>query len=377
MMEEGQKMKRIRFFAAALVCLFMVNIMPVTASDEVNLPKVVDNAELLTEEEEAELTGLINTIVTEYETDVVLVTENQRQETDIQAEADMLFDSNGYGIGEEKDGVLFLVDMGAGEWSISTHGNTINLLTDYDINSLGETAARGYFSNGKFGAGFKNYLESLATKIESRKDYLAQSQSEGEESTDAYAGNNQSADNQTESSQTAGNQTEDSAPSDNSEAVNKTPPVRVETPKEPKSPVKYIIPALILGLIISAVYMAVIWLKMKTAYKQENADVYKCKNTSARIRKNEVLLTSDLRKVPIIQESRDTQENYSTTRYQESSKHQKQSKYKESRTTVHTSRSGEKHGGASGSFTQEKPKESTTVHTSRNGEKHGGGSGKF
>ena len=130
MMEEGQKMKRIRFFAAALVCLFMVNIMPVTASDEVNLPKVVDNAELLTEEEEAELTGLINTIVTEYETDVVLVTENQRQETDIQAEADMLFDSNGYGIGEEKDGVLFLVDMGAGEWSISTHGNTINLLTD-------------------------------------------------------------------------------------------------------------------------------------------------------------------------------------------------------------------------------------------------------
>lgn len=382
MMEEGQKMKRIRFFAAALICLFLVNIIPVSASDVVDLPKVIDNAELLTDEEEAELTGLINTIVTQYQIDVVLVTETQRQEADVQAEADMLFDSNGYGIGEKKDGVLFLVDMGAGEWSISTHGDVINLLSDYDMNALGQNAAQSYFSNGQFGAGFKSYLEALTQKFEEKLNPPADSQNAVEGSPDTDAGR-----------QTAGNQ-----PSNSGLPADKQSNVQVEEAEAPKTPAAYIVPALILGLIISAVYMVVMRLGMKTAYKQQNADVYRRKDVSAQIRRNDVLLTSDVKKVPVKQQRQEPPGNYNQSRYQEPSeryderrrkepprrqeppKRQNTSKYSETHTTVHTSRNGEKHGGASGRFTQEKPKQSkadTTVHTSRSGEKHGGGSGKF
>ena len=51
-------MKKIRFIAA-LLCLFLVNVIPVSANEEAGQPKVIDEVELLSNEEEAELTEQI------------------------------------------------------------------------------------------------------------------------------------------------------------------------------------------------------------------------------------------------------------------------------------------------------------------------------
>ena len=48
-------MKQIRFMAVLLI-LFLVNGMPVSANEESSPPKVIDEAELLSEAEEAALT---------------------------------------------------------------------------------------------------------------------------------------------------------------------------------------------------------------------------------------------------------------------------------------------------------------------------------
>lgn len=376
-------MKRIRFFAAALLCMFLANIIPAEASDEVNLPKVVDNADILTDAEETELTGLIDAIVTQHQIDVVLVTENQRQEADVQAEADMLFDSNGYGIGEKKDGVLFLVDMNAGEWAVSTHGDAIALFTDYDLNMLGQNAAQGYFSSGQFGMGFKSYLEELSQKLEEKLNPPAAGQSAAEESAGKNdgntTGNNQSLYNGLPSS-------------------DRQPHVKVKGAEVPKTPADFIIAALVCGVIISLIYVGVMKSGMKTTYKQKNADTYRSKDASVQIHKQDVFLTSSITKVPVKQKSQNPPDNYEPpksqepfgrqepARRQEPPRHQKSPirqeppKNSRSRTTVHTDKKGEEHGGASGSFRRDQPKKSnsqTRSNTSQNGEKHGGASGKF
>ena len=104
-------MKRLRLIAAAL-CLLAANVIPVAASEGTDLPKVIDDAEILSDYDETRLSSQIDEMTQQYQIDIVLMTENRRQEGTAQAEADMQYVNRGYGIGEGKDGILFLPGMG-------------------------------------------------------------------------------------------------------------------------------------------------------------------------------------------------------------------------------------------------------------------------
>ena len=100
----------------------------------------------------------------QYQIDIVLMTENRRQEGTAQAEADMQYVNRGYGIGEGKDGILFLLDMGSREWAISTNGAAMTMFSDYDLSALGDHAASGYFSSDQYYQGFQSYLKDAKPK---------------------------------------------------------------------------------------------------------------------------------------------------------------------------------------------------------------------
>lgn len=103
-------MKQIRFMAVLLI-LFLVNGMPVSANEESSLPKVIDEAELLSEAEEAALTEQIYGIGEEYQIDVILVMKRQIQEADLNAEAKNLYNQNGYGIGNDKNAIMLIIEL--------------------------------------------------------------------------------------------------------------------------------------------------------------------------------------------------------------------------------------------------------------------------
>lgn len=262
-------MKKIRFMAA-LLCLVLVNVIPVSATEEVSLPKVVDNADLLSDAEETELTTLVNDIATVYQIDVVLVTENQRQEADIQAEADMLFDSNGYGIGDKKNGVLFVLDMGNREWAISTHGDAIMLFSDYDLNSLGQTAAQNYFANGQYRDGFVTYVAGIVRICEKKLNSQGNEQNAGDESTEA----NGTAAAEADDTEDATDEVEKNQAPNSGIADTDQTQTGMEPPSEPASPTDYLYPAFLGALIITIIYMVSMKKGMKKARKQQNADVY-------------------------------------------------------------------------------------------------------
>lgn len=332
-------MKKIRFIAA-LLCLVLVNVIPVSATEEVSLPKVVDNADLLSDAEETELTTLVNDIATVYQIDVVLVTENQRQEADIQAEADMLFDSNGYGIGDKKNGVLFVLDMGNREWAISTHGDAIMLFSDYDLNSLGQTAAQNYFANGQYRDGFVTYVAGIVRICEKKLNSQGNEQNAGDESTEA----NGTAAAEADDTEDAMDEVEKNQAPNSGIADTDQTQTGMEPPSEPASPTDYLYPAFLGALIITIIYMVSMKKGMKKARKQQNADAYQSRDASMQIRKSDVFLTTSITKTPVKQKDPDPPRRPDPPRDSDSQR------YSRTTTTVHTSDNGETHGGASGKF---------------------------
>ena len=158
-------MKRLRLIVAAL-CLLAANVIPVAASEGTDLPKVIDDAGILSDYDEAQLSSQIDELIQQYQIDIVLMTENRRQEGTAQAEADLQYVNRGYGIGEGKDGIMFLLDMGSREWAISTNGAAMTMFSDYDLSALGDHAASGYFSSDQYYQGFQSYLKELNKTLE-------------------------------------------------------------------------------------------------------------------------------------------------------------------------------------------------------------------
>lgn len=142
----------------ALLCIALVLVLPMGALAAP--PKIVDDADLLTYDEEAKLEQKAQQIVNEYHMDVVIVTVDDLDGKTSEAYADDYFDYNGYGIGPNYSGVLLLISMAERDWAISTCGDAIYALTDYGIQSLFESFASD-LSAGYYYDAFDTFLDEL------------------------------------------------------------------------------------------------------------------------------------------------------------------------------------------------------------------------
>ena len=125
------------------------------------LPRVVDNADLLTGEEEADLAERIASLISELGFDIVILTNgNGYGGKNVVAFADDYYEEHGYGVGSDNSGILFLVDLAERDLYFSTCGKAITVFTDYGINQL-YNAVVSYFSNGDYASGFRRFLREL------------------------------------------------------------------------------------------------------------------------------------------------------------------------------------------------------------------------
>ena len=93
--------------------------------------RLVDYADVLTDEEEASLSTKLDEISERQKIDVVVLTV--RDETDknnIKMYAADYYDYNGYGFGENADGIILAMDYGSRAWGIVTTGKGMNIFTD-------------------------------------------------------------------------------------------------------------------------------------------------------------------------------------------------------------------------------------------------------
>ena len=116
--------------------ILLLTASPVFALQPLDKPRLVDDADLLTAEEETALLEKLDEISKRQEFDVVVVTKNGLEGKTPQDYADDFFDYNGYGQGDDYDGALLLLDMESRSYHISTSGYGITALTDYGMDLM-------------------------------------------------------------------------------------------------------------------------------------------------------------------------------------------------------------------------------------------------
>lgn len=127
--------------------------------------RVVDEADLLTADEEESLLGYVDEISENRQFDVVVVTLDSLNGEAIQYYAADYYDYNGYGMGENYDGAMFIMSMEEREWFILTTGYGIDVLTDSEIDSIGEEMVP-YLSSGEYAEAFQIFADEVETEVE-------------------------------------------------------------------------------------------------------------------------------------------------------------------------------------------------------------------
>ena len=144
------KKKYLSFLCLLLLCVSL--ILPAYAAEAA--PRLVDNADYLTDSEEAALLNKLDEISTRQGLDVVIVTIPALLGEDITACADDFYDENAY----LPDGILLLISDYDREWAISTAGYGITAFTD-----AGQEYMTAQFidalSEGLYSVAFDTYAE--------------------------------------------------------------------------------------------------------------------------------------------------------------------------------------------------------------------------
>lgn len=228
-----------RIAVAFLTLVFIISAMvlsvpAVTVKAAEDKTRLVDGAGLLSESEAAELSEKLDEISERQKLDVVIVTVDTLEGADVVAYADDYFDYNGYGFGEGKDGILFLISMEERDWCISTSGYGITAFTDAGQEYLAEKFLP-YLSDGA-------YADAFGTFAEWCDDYITQ----------ARAGTPYDVDN---------------------------------VPVEPFSPLGALIIAVVAGFVVSLIVTGIMRLSLHSVFSQSAADSYMRKD-SLRLTKN-------------------------------------------------------------------------------------------
>ena len=120
--------------------------------------RVVDMAELLSDSEKTALLSKLDEISERQKLDIVVLTVNTLDGKTPRDYADDFYDYNGYGFGENKDGILLLVSMEDRDWWISTTGYGITALTDAGIEYISKKFLSD-LSDGDYAQAFTTYAE--------------------------------------------------------------------------------------------------------------------------------------------------------------------------------------------------------------------------
>ncbi len=130
-------------------------VLPVGA-DDAGAPRLIDGADLLTASEEQSLLNTLDEISERQRMDVVVVTTDSLGGKSARAYADDFYDENGYGFGADRDGILLLVSIEDRDWYFSTSGYAITAFTDAGLDRLADRILPA-LSDGDYAQAFSTY----------------------------------------------------------------------------------------------------------------------------------------------------------------------------------------------------------------------------
>lgn len=131
-----------------------------------NVNPVVDDAKLLSQDEAQKLREDIENFREKYNMDAVIVTSKDLEGKSTMDYADDYYDYNGYGLGDNKSGILLLIDMDDRKIWISTSGDAIEYFTDNRIESIINDISK-YLSDEEYFDACNIFLNNIQYYIDS------------------------------------------------------------------------------------------------------------------------------------------------------------------------------------------------------------------
>lgn len=154
-------MKRIFTVILTIILMSVATVTAFAAQDydaDRQLPRLVDNADILDDSEENSLLKKMDEISERQKVDVVVVIVNSLEGKTAEGYADDFYDDNGYGVGNDKDGVLLLVSMDDRDWCMTAAGFGNTAFTDAGKDYISDKFLE-YLSDDKYVKAFDTYAE--------------------------------------------------------------------------------------------------------------------------------------------------------------------------------------------------------------------------
>ena len=148
--------KRLLVFLTALVMLF--SAVPVFA-EEMTEQRVFDYAELLSDEDEREMHLWVADMQENWGMDLAFLTTNDTEGKSVQQYGADFYVEQNLGLGENYDGVIFVLDMGNREGQIITSGKAIDIYTDYYIDVMWDDMVTFLSEGDYYNAFFTLYMD--------------------------------------------------------------------------------------------------------------------------------------------------------------------------------------------------------------------------
>ncbi len=145
-------MKKHVIYMIGILLLVLCVLLPLHAADAP--ARLLDEADLLTDGEEAVLLTQLDEISVRQGMDVVIVTVSETGDRTVVAYADDTYDYSGYAA----DGILLLISVDAREWAISTAGYGITAFTDAGLDYLSGQIG-GAMSAGEWNTAFLTFAD--------------------------------------------------------------------------------------------------------------------------------------------------------------------------------------------------------------------------
>ena len=157
-----------RIFSCLLLLLLTTSFV-VTAYADFQNPSIVDDAGYLMQSELSSLSKELNEVREKYDFEVAIYTESEMTSDTAEASADDVYDYNGYGAGENDDGILLYICSDTREYHFTTHGKGLKYFNSNGLKYL-ESKVVPYLSENDYYEAFEIYIETTDELLSMAKD---------------------------------------------------------------------------------------------------------------------------------------------------------------------------------------------------------------
>ncbi len=168
---------------AALAVMFALTVAAQFTAFAYNTP-VTDEVGYLTQNEINTLNSYLEQVRNEYNMDVVVYIEQSAGSDNVLLRADDIYDYRGYGVGENRDGIMMYISMYPRKYTFSTCGEGIRVFNDAAIERLTEITGE-YLREGDYYNAIVAYAEEAYSMLTAAAN--GEMYGEGKETADDYA----------------------------------------------------------------------------------------------------------------------------------------------------------------------------------------------